>query len=202
MKRSTQDRNVFDELSPEYLLGAYAGGFFPMADELSGSIRWYSPDPRGIVELEQVRISRSLRRTLRNNTYDITFDTAFPEVMQRCASRPSTWISAEIIAAYVRLYELGFAHSVESRRDGDLVGGLYGVALGGALFGESMFSIQKDASKAAFAALCETLRARGFLLLDTQFITPHLTTLGASEIPRDEYLRRLKSALSKKCIFP
>jgi len=186
---------------PGRLLRAYAAGFFPMAEDRNGPIAWYSPDPRAIIPLDRFRTSRSLRQRIRTGHLEIRIDTSFAEVMRRCAAREETWISEEIIQAYCRLFAMGHAHSVESWREGRLVGGLYGVVLGGAFFGESMFSQVPDASKIALWYLVRRLVERGFLLLDTQFLTPHLASLGACEIPRDEYLRMLHGALSIEATF-
>jgi len=190
-----------DVISPVDLLNAYCSGYFPMADSGDGAIYWYYPEDRGIIPLDGLKISRSLRRTIAQKKFAVTVDTAFEEVMRRCASRDETWISETIIRSYTGLFDLGYAHSVETRLDGNLVGGLYGVAIGGAFFGESMFSTATDASKVALAALVERLNDRGYVLLDTQFVTPHLLRLGAVEIPREEYLGRLRAALEKKCSF-
>ncbi len=183
------------ELTPQLLLRAYAEGFFPMAGGRSGPITWYSPDPRAIFPLESFRVSRSLRQVERRKQLEVRVNTAFGEVMWQCAARDDTWISGEIIAVYSQLFEMGHAHSVETWSSGRLVGGLYGVAIGGAFFGESMFSHASNASKLALWCLVRRLRERGFLLLDTQFLTPHLASLGACEIPRDAYLVRLQEAL-------
>ena len=184
----------------DLLLAAYSSGWFPMADE-SGTISWYSPDPRGVMPLDTFHVPSRLQRTLRRSSLQVRIDAAFAEVMRACAiaeresGEGGTWISEEIIASYCALHALGHAHSVEVR-DGDrLVGGLYGVALGGAFFGESMFHTATDASKIALVALIERLRARGFTLLDTQWVTPHLQQFGAIEIPRPDYLRRLEASL-------
>jgi leucyl/phenylalanyl-tRNA--protein transferase len=182
-------------LTPDLLVRAYCAGFFPMADSRHGRIRWYSPDPRAVIPLETFHVPRSLRRTLRRGLFEVRVNGAFAAVIRACAERPETWISDEIVRAYEDLHALGLAHSVETWREGRLVGGLYGVALGGAFFGESMFSRETDASKVALVALVERLRARGFVLLDTQFLTPHLARFGAVEIPRADYLRRLEAAL-------
>ncbi|MEE8170267.1 MAG: leucyl/phenylalanyl-tRNA--protein transferase [Phycisphaerae bacterium] len=182
-------------LESDCLLAAYAGGLFPM--DVDGDLQWFSPDPRGILPLDAFRISRSLKQLIRSNDYEIRLNAAFAEVIRQCADRPEgTWISSEIVSAYTRLHTQGFAHSVEAWRDGCLAGGLYGVALGGAFFGESMFHRRRDASKVALAALVEHMRNRGMRLLDVQFQTPHLARFGAVEIPRDEYLRLLSEALS------
>ncbi len=199
MKPKAPDIN--DMLSPEFLLTAYCHGYFPMAEVGSGEIQWYSPDPRAIIELDALRISRSLLQVLRRGRYQIRIDTEFSRVMRSCAEREETWISERIITAYERLHSLGCAHSVEAWHGRDLAGGLYGVALGGAFFGESMFHIERDASKVALVGLVDRLRSHGFTLLDTQFVTPHLLSMGATEIPREDYLRRLRKALGKKCSF-
>jgi len=189
-------------LDPRLLLQGYAMGIFPMADSRDGRrIRWYAPDPRAVFPLDTFHVPRSLRRTLRKSEFEVTVDVDFPGVIQACAGREETWISAEIERAYTELHRLGLAHSVETWRQGRLVGGLYGVALGGAFFGESMFSRETDASKVALVALVEHLRARGFALLDTQFLTEHLARFGAVEIPRAEYERRLAEALRLPCRF-
>lgn len=188
-------------LTPELVLLAYQRGYFPMADPDTGEIAFYSPDPRAIIPLEGVRIPRSLRQTLRRQLYEVRMNTAFEAVIRGCAERPRSWISEELIALYTELHRMGFAHSVEAWYEGRLVGGLYGVALGGAFFGESMFTRMRDASKVAFVALVERLRQRGFLLLDAQYVNPHTRRLGAVEIPRSEYMRRLEKALQRACRF-
>lgn len=187
-------------LTPEVLISAYACGIFPM--DVDGRIRWFSPDPRAIIPLEGFHASRTLMQTCRQGRFEIRINAAFEDVMRGCADRDEgTWICEEIVEAYVRLHELGLAHSVETWQDGELVGGLYGVALGGAFFGESMFSRRRDASKVALVALVKRLRSRGFALLDVQFITDHLARFGAVETPRDEYMRRLQSALQNRVRF-
>ena len=191
----------------DLLLAAYSSGWFPMADE-SGTISWYSPDPRGVMPLETFHVPSRLQRTLRRTSLQVRIDAAFADVMLACAEAEresegggGTWISEEIITSYCELHALGYAHSVEVR-DGDrLVGGLYGVALGGAFFGESMFHTATDASKIALVALIERLRARGFTLLDTQWVTPHLEQFGAIEIPRPDYLQRLEASLALEIAF-
>ncbi|HUW81707.1 MAG TPA: leucyl/phenylalanyl-tRNA--protein transferase [Phycisphaerae bacterium] len=188
-------------LAPHLLLEAYRLGIFPMADE-DGQIRWFSPDPRAIIELDRFHVPRTLRQVYRQHRFDVRVDTAFERVIRACADRPEpTWISPEIIQAYTRLHRLGHAHSVESWQGGCLVGGLYGVALGGAFFGESMFHRVTDASKVGLVVLVERLTQRGFCLLDVQFHTPHLARFGVQEIPRAEYLRRLQRAVLKTCRF-
>jgi leucyl/phenylalanyl-tRNA--protein transferase len=183
------------DLSPENLLSAYASGIFPMADEF-GRVHWLAPDPRAVIELDRFKVSRSLASVVRKGKFQISVDAAFPDVIDGCADREDgTWISPGIRRAYARLHRLGFAHSVEAWHDGRLAGGLYGVALRGAFFGESMFHCVSDASKAALVALVERLRERQFVLLDVQFQTPHLRRFGAVEIPRPEYERRLRHAM-------
>lgn len=188
-------------LNPEFLLLAYCNGYFPMARHRHGPIEWYSPDPRAIIPLDGLHISRSLRRTLRKKLFDVRIDTAFEAVMRGCADREETWISEEIIAAYTTLHEFGYAHSVETWQEDRLVGGLYGVAIGGAFFGESMFSRVPDASKVALVHLVHRLKERGFALLDTQFLTEHLRTMGAREISRAHYLSLLARAIAIKTTF-
>ncbi len=188
-------------IEPPLLLAAYANGYFPMADPKTGEIGWYSPDPRTIFELETFNVPRSLRQTIRKEMFEIRINREFENVMRGCANRSETWISEDIIASYVRLHELGYAHSVETWNDGALAGGLYGVAIGGAFFGESMFSLKRDASKVALAALVDRMNKRGFVLLDTQYTTPHLAMFGAKEIARAEYLKRLEKAIGTRCTF-
>jgi leucyl/phenylalanyl-tRNA--protein transferase len=174
----------------EVLLGAYAQGVFPMAED--GEILWFSPERRGIIPLDdRFHIPRGLKKALGKNAFEIRHDTAFREVMLGCAERESTWIDGAIIESYCALHELGYAHSVECWDADGLQGGLYGVALGKAFFGESMFSRKTDASKIALVALVKRLRERGFELLDTQWMTDHLRTFGGIEIGRAEYLRKL-----------
>jgi len=165
--------------------------------DVEGSVQWFSPDPRAIIDLGEFRISKNLGRRYRSGRFAIRVDTRFDDVIRACADRPEgTWISQEIIAAYGRLHSLGLAHSVESWSADGLAGGLYGVALGGAFFGESMFHRRPDASNVALIALVERMRDRGFELLDVQFLTPHLERFGAREIPQAEYLTRLRAALA------
>jgi leucyl/phenylalanyl-tRNA--protein transferase len=190
-------------LTTEKLLAAYCHGIFPMAVNSRGDIAWFSPDPRAVIPLDQrFHIPHGLKRTLKKRPYDIALDRDFSGVIEACATaHGESWISREIIRSYRALHRLGFAHGVEARVGGELAGGLYGVHIGGAFFGESMFHRRSDASKVALVALVEHLRARGFLLLDTQWTTPHLAQFGAYEIPRADYLRLLKEALQKKCTF-
>jgi len=188
-------------LQPERLLSAYAVGVFPMADD-EGTLHWLAPDPRAVIELDGLRVSRSLRAVLRRGVFAVTVNRAFDEVITACADRDEgTWISAEIVGAYGTLHGVGFAHSVETWRGDELVGGLYGVSIGAAFFGESMFHRATDASKVALVHLVERMRRRGFMLLDTQFMTPHLRALGATEISREEYERRLAVAVKTSCTF-
>ena len=187
-----------EPLDPIQTIKAYAQGIFPMADRY-GRIRWYAPDPRAVLEHENLHVSRSLSATMRKGIYDMRMDTTFEAVIRCCADREETWINEAFIHTYTQLYDAEFAHSVEAWKDGELVGGLYGVALGGAFMGESMFSYTTDASKVCLVALVEHLRARGFVLHDTQFLTPHLASLGVTEIPRREYERRLREALRLEC---
>lgn len=172
-----------------------------MADAATGEIAWYAPDPRAIIPLETFTVPRSLRSLIKRGVYEVRWDTAFGHVIRGCAERSETWISGEIIGAYEALHRAGKAHSVESWKEGRLVGGLYGVALGGAFFGESMFSRSRDASTPALVALVERMRERAFRLLDIQFMTPHLERFGAVEIPRTEYLQRLRSALAMEAVL-
>ena len=190
----------------ELLLAAYASGWFPMADE-EGVVSWYSPDPRGIMPIESFHVPSRLARVVRKGALQVEIDTAFEEVMRACAEAErepgdtGTWISEEIIESYCALHAQGCAHSIEVRQNGLLVGGLYGVALGGAFFGESMFHRATDASKVALVALVERLRSHGFLLLDTQWVTAHLQQFGAIEIPRPQYLRLLEQSLKLDVSF-
>ena len=182
-------------IAPEVLLQGYRLGVFPMAME-SGAIEWFSPDPRGILPLADFHIPHDLERVVRKGGFEIRVNTSFEQVMRRCAERPDTWINPEIIESYTRLHELGSAHSVETWLDGKMAGGLYGVSIGGAFFGESMFHDVTDASKVALCALIERLRASQFVLLDTQWLTPHLKRFGAVEVSRRQYLYLLTRAVA------
>ena len=188
------------------LVSAYSSGWFPMAVD-EGEVRWYSPDPRGVIPLDRFHLPSRLARLMRSGRFRVEIDRRFEEVMRACAEterkeeEAGTWISDEIVASYIELHRLGVAHSVETWLDHRLAGGLYGVALGGAFFGESMFHHVTDASKVAFAALVERLRSRGFRLLDVQWVTPHLERFGAIEIPRATYLKELERALAVKAQF-
>jgi leucyl/phenylalanyl-tRNA---protein transferase len=192
---------MLPELQPDVLISAYAQGIFPMADD-DGGIMWFSPDPRAVLPLDEFHVSKNLAKRCRSEFFEVTIDGDFERVMVACGQRSEgTWISQDIIEAYTRLHELGFAHSVETRRNGQLVGGLYGVALGGAFFGESMFHLVTDASKVALVHLVERMNDRGFTLLDVQFTTEHLKQFGVTEIPRSQYLDRLEIASSQSCVF-
>lgn len=185
-------------LTPELLCVAYSDGFFPMPDPATGKILWFNPDPRAIIPLDGFHVSRSLARTLRRADFRVSYDEAFGEVMQACGDRGETWITPEFHAAYGRMHELGLAHSVEVWRDKALVGGVYGVALGGAFFAESKFHRATDMSKVALFHLVEKLNLLGFTLLEVQFLTPHLQKLGAVEISADRYHALLRQAIRKK----
>jgi leucyl/phenylalanyl-tRNA--protein transferase len=181
-------------IEPDLLLQGYRLGVFPMAME-DDSIAWFSPDPRGIIPLETFHLPHGLRRAWRDQLFEIKIDSQFGAVIRGCAKREDTWINGEILESYDRLHQLGYAHSVEAWSKGKLAGGLYGVAIGGAFFGESMFHRVTNASKIALVALVEHLRTRKFALLDTQWLTPHLAQFGAIEISRTNYLKRLQAAV-------
>lgn len=187
-------------IPPEELLGLYASGWFPMGME-DGSIRCFSPDPRTIIPLDEFHIPHGAKKTLRDPAWEIRLDTAFEEVMCSCAQREETWITESLVKSYVALHREGWAHSVEVWRDGELAGGLYGVRLGAAFFGESMFHRHTGASKVALVALVQKLRQGGFQLLDTQWTTPHLLKFGAKEIPRKTYLSQLRRSIREKADF-
>lgn len=187
-------------ITPELLLQAYAHGFFPMAESAAArDVFWLDPERRGIIPLDRFHVPRRLMRTVRQDIFEVTTDRAFSRVMQGCAmtgeNRSSTWINDMILDLYAKLHEMGHGHSIECWRDGELVGGLYGISLGAAFFGESMFSRERDASKVALVHLVARLRAGGFELLDTQFVTAHLKQFGAEEIPRAAYRKRLFQAI-------
>jgi leucyl/phenylalanyl-tRNA---protein transferase len=193
-------------IAADLLVSAYTHGWFPMAgdDEV---IRWYSPDPRGIIPLDAFHVPSRLGRVIRSRRFEVRIDESFAEVVRACAEAErepgdsGSWISEEIAESYQALHAAGIAHSVEAWRDGRLAGGLYGVAIGGAFFGESMFHRATDASKVALVALVERLRQRGFRLLDTQWVTDHLVQFGAVEIPRSTYLKLLDESLQVSCRF-
>lgn len=191
-----------DELTPELVLQGYARGIFPMADPSDGSLGWYCPDPRAVLPLETFHVPRSLARTIRSGRYRVTIDLAFEEVIRACAAprphEPESWIDERIIEVFTSLHRLGWAHSIEAWSGDVLVAGLYGVAVGGVFFGESMFSdpVQgRDGSKVCLVRLVEHLRACGFVLLDVQFITEHLERFGCVELRRDDFLARLHRAV-------
>ncbi len=195
-----------NRLTPELLLRAYAAGIFPMAESRhADAVFWVDPEVRGILPLDTFHVPRSLRKKVGRNVFDVRCDTACERVIRSCSARArgrrETWINDEIIEAYNRLHSMGFVHSVETWQDGRLVGGLYGVALGGAFFGESMFSAATDASKVALVHLVARLRRGRFLLLDSQFVTDHLRQFGVVEIPAREYLVRLEEALKIRAVF-
>ncbi|HEX3817440.1 MAG TPA: leucyl/phenylalanyl-tRNA--protein transferase [Chthoniobacterales bacterium] len=181
-------------IEPDLLLQGYRLGIFPMALP-NDEVEWFSPDPRTILPLDGFHVPHGLRRERRRQNFEIRVNTCFAEVMAACAARPDTWINQEIVESYLRLHELGYAHSLETWAPNELAGGLYGVAIGGVFFGESMFHRQTGASKIALWALVERLRERHFTLLDTQWLTPHLAQFGAREIPRSLYLHLLQSGL-------
>ncbi|WP_439617101.1 leucyl/phenylalanyl-tRNA--protein transferase [Shinella sp.] len=194
-------RGRHPEITPELLLRAYSIGLFPMADSADDpELFWVEPDMRGVIPIDEFHVSRSLAKTIRKNPFDIRFDTAFDAVMAACAEaapdRPSTWINAKIRSLYGTLHRMGHAHSVEAWEGDRLIGGLYGVSLGAAFFGESMFSRRTDASKICLVHLVERLKARGFRLLDTQFTTEHLKSFGAIDVPKIEYEDMLANALA------
>lgn len=193
-------------ISPDTILRAYASGVFPMAeDRESDQLYWVDPKMRGIIPLDRFHLSKSLTKSIRQGAFRITCDNAFPEVMRACAApvgdRERTWINERIITIYTELHEMGHAHSVECWQEDKLAGGLYGVSIGGAFFGESMFHSERDASKVALAALVARLKAGGYKLLDIQFITEHLKQFGAVEIPRAKYLTELARAIKLKADF-
>lgn len=195
-------RDETSELTPDLLLHAYASGVFPMAESQDDDeVFWVDPKRRGIFPLDGFHMSRSLIKRMRRGDRRVTFNADFAGVVQGCAARNETWINTTIFELYLALHHMGFAHSVEVWQDDALIGGTYGVALGGAYFGESMFSRDTDASKMALAWLIDKLRSEGFQLFDTQFLTPHLASLGAIEVSRADYRSRLASALLKEAMF-
>jgi leucyl/phenylalanyl-tRNA--protein transferase len=188
-------------LSVSRLLSAYRRGIFPMYEE-GEPICWWSPDPRAVIDIDGLHVSRRLNRLMRSGKFEVTFDQNFVGVMKGCANRDEgTWITNEMLESYHELHDSEYAHSVEVWRDGELAGGVYGVSIGGFFAGESMFSRERDASKVALVHLFERLRNRGFELFDTQLLNEHTERLGAYEISRSEYLQRLRCALSKECSF-
>src|SRR5205823_13543881 len=187
-------------IDSELLLQGYRLGVFPMAME-DDSIAWFSPDPRAIIPLEDFHVPHALKRVARKKVFEITIDHRFGEVIRACAKRKDTWINREIIESYERLHDLGHAHSVEAWSKNKLAGGLYGVAIGGAFFGESMFHRVTDASKVALVALVKHLREKNYRLLDTQWVTGHLLQFGAVEVSRRRYLRLLAEAIRVEATF-
>jgi leucyl/phenylalanyl-tRNA--protein transferase len=193
-------------LTPQMLLAAYAQGIFPMGERRDDpTLYWVSPDLRGILPLDAFHVPHRLARTVRSGRFAVTCDQAFGQVVAECAAprpgREQSWINDEIARLYGALFAAGHAHSVECWREGELQGGLYGVSLGAAFFGESMFSAARDASKVALVHLVETLKAGGYTLLDTQFLTKHLASFGAIEIPRDDYLMLLQDAIRRDAMW-
>lgn len=185
-------------LDPQIILLAYQRGFFPMGDEAGGEVYWHRPPLRGIIPLDDVRLPRSLQKQIGRGLFRTTLNHCFSTVILRCSQRDQTWITPEIIEAYQQLHEMGYAHSVETWFEEELVGGLYGVAINAVFFGESMFSRRTNASKIAFAALVDHLRQRQFVLLDTQYINDFTASLGAIEIPDADYFDRLDDALARQ----
>ncbi|HEX7572968.1 MAG TPA: leucyl/phenylalanyl-tRNA--protein transferase [Bacteroidota bacterium] len=197
-RTNSPQRYAYERFDPAVVVSAYRSGYFPMAESRSGPISWYSPDPRAIIPLEGFNVPRSLRREMKRSACTITVDRAFDQVIRECAEErlpDGTWISGDIIRVYTELHSMGVTHSVETWLEGKLVGGLYGVALGGAFFGESMFSRVPSASKFALVSLVERLNARGYRLLDTQIMNEHIRQFGAVDIPRDRYLLLLSEAV-------
>lgn len=193
-------------IPPDLLLKAYASGVFPMAESATDpEVFWVRPETRGVIPLDAFHVPKSLRKTIRQQRYDVRFDTDFAGVIDGCAEeraeRETTWINAPIREAYIRLFEIGHCHSVEAWHEGLLVGGLYGVSLGGVFFGESMFSRETDSSKVCLVHLVERLNERGFGLLDTQFTTEHLKRFGAIDVPRGKYEKMLEKALQAEALF-
>ncbi len=190
------------DLTPRLLLTAYASGVFPMAESAdSDEIFWFNPEQRGVMPLDGLHISRSLRKAMRARRFKVTANQCFADVLAACANREETWINPEITTLYTELHKIGYAHSIEVWDGGTLAGGLYGVSLGAAFFGESMFSNQSNASKIALVGLVARLGLGGFKLLDMQFITPHLASLGGVEIAREAYQAQLEIALECKADF-
>jgi leucyl/phenylalanyl-tRNA--protein transferase len=187
-------------INPEFLLQAYRMGIFPMAME-QGEIGWFSPDPRGIIPLDSFHVPKSLKRVISSGRFNVRINSSFGDVIDGCAEREETWIDETVRDSYLNLNGRGYAHSVECWLEGELAGGLYGVAIGGAFFGESMFSRERDASKVALVALVEHLLKRKFILLDTQWTTPHLQQFGAIDIAKSEYMKLLHQAIAMEVSF-
>ncbi len=189
-----------EDLTSDILINAYSQGYFPMAEQ-GARIYWHCPDPRAIIPLENIKVPRSLKKYSRKQNFEYTVNSNFKFVIEECAQRKETWISREIIDIYVELHYKGFAHSVEAWASGRIVGGLYGISLGGAFFGESIFNNVSDAGKAAFYYLADHIKSRGFILLDSQYINPFTQQLGAIEIPKDDYMKELELALLMPVTF-
>ena len=198
---SKENFNPKDLLKPDNMLRLYASGAFPMADAETGSINWYLPDIRTIIPLNNYNIPRTAKKAIDDKNFEIRFDTDFDGVLEGCADRDSTWISDELKSAYRKLKKRGHIHTVETWKDGKLVGGLYGVTFHGAFFGESMFSKVSQASKAALAALLKHLKGKDFVLLDVQYMTEHLKMFGAVEISFEEYTKLLHKSYARVCEF-
>ncbi len=198
---TNRQNNTNRIIKPEILIQAYKQGYFPMADHKHGDIYWHCPDPRAVIPLESPKKPKSLKRNEEKYEFEYRIDTCFRSVIEKCSEREDTWISEEIIDTYMQLHKLGMAHSVETFEDDVLVGGLYGVAIGGAFFGESMFNTITDASKGAFFYLIEKLKERNFLLLDSQYINPFTQQLGAIEVSYSEYTKRLIKAINLPTTF-
>ncbi|MEK7819334.1 MAG: leucyl/phenylalanyl-tRNA--protein transferase [Bacteroidota bacterium] len=190
-----------DVISPEVLLNAYCEGFFPMADSVNGDINWYQPKKRSVFILKDLKLPRSVNQIKNKNIFKITFDKSFEKIIRSCAKRDETWISEKIIKTYCEMFELGFGHSVEAWKNGVIAGGLYGISIGGAFFGESMFSNFSGASKIALASLIKKLKSQDYDFIDAQYMTTHLKMLGAIEISNAEYLNILKITIKKDCKF-
>ena len=188
-------------LEPDNMIRLYSRGAFPMADEITGEINWYMPEIRTIIPLNNYNIPRSLKKILKDEIFEFRYDRNFISVVKGCADRNETWISDQLIKAYLELYKLGYVHTVETWKNGKLVGGLYGISYGGAFFGESMFSKISQASKAALVKLLERLNEKEFIMLDVQYITPHLKMFGAKEIPFEEYNSLLLECYKRNCTF-
>jgi len=192
---------IQNRMSPELLISAYSQGYFPMPDQNGIDIVWLKPDPRAIIPLDAFHVSKSLQKTIRHAAYRVSFSEAFADVISGCAKRHETWITPEFIEAYIRLHKLGFAHSVEIWNNDQLVGGTYGVSVRGAFFAESMFHLETDMSKIALYHLVERLNTQKYSLLECQFLTKHLSSLGATSISDREYMVRLEHALQISCFF-
>jgi leucyl/phenylalanyl-tRNA--protein transferase len=188
-------------LEPEIVIAAYKNGIFPMAESKEGSIYWYFPERRAIFDIYNTKVAKSTKQIIRKNIYNFKIDENFEQVIRNCGNRDETWINNQIIELYTNLYKIGYAHSIEVYREEKLVGGLYGVTIGGAFFGESMFNFEPNTAKIAFAYLLEVLKYNRFTLLDSQFINPFTQQLGAIEIDSRDYLKLLKKALKFDCQF-